>query len=229
MTALREATMGKIKASIDGYEFSIKQEDLARLAGEDAQLDEAAAVQSNKELLEAQRLEQAKIKTEADLLRLEEAKRKATSAKVKAELANEQQNIKDGIAEREAEKEEEDKTPPDFKELTKSKAKSIASGATDTFNRILDVGKQLWDSLAQVTTPGSIFLPLGVLVVFFLLLLPVNGHTRAEWLWLALTGNAHISGGGTADLSPSTGSQAGTVDLSFQQPTTNTFTGVQEL
>ena len=30
--------------------------------------------------------------------------------------------------------------------------------------------------------------------IFWLLLLPVNGHTRIEWLWLALTGNAHIKG-----------------------------------
>jgi hypothetical protein len=49
--------------------------------------------------------------------------------------------------------------------------------------------------LAGLPTPGSIVLPLVVLLVFFALLLPVNGHTRATWLWLVLTGNAHMVGG----------------------------------
>lgn len=46
--------------------------------------------------------------------------------------------------------------------------------------------------LASIPTPGSIVLPLIILVVFFVLLLPVNGHTRLVWLWMVLSGNAVV-------------------------------------
>lgn len=49
--------------------------------------------------------------------------------------------------------------------------------------------------LGSIPTPGGITLPLVILLVFFFLLLPVNGHTRLTWLWLVLSGNAMISGG----------------------------------
>lgn len=47
-------------------------------------------------------------------------------------------------------------------------------------------------TLASLPTPGDLILPLGILLVFFFLLLPVNGHTRLVWIWLVLTGNAEI-------------------------------------
>jgi hypothetical protein len=46
--------------------------------------------------------------------------------------------------------------------------------------------------LASIPTPGSIVLPLIILIVFFVLLLPVNGHTRLVWLWMVLSGNAIV-------------------------------------
>lgn len=49
--------------------------------------------------------------------------------------------------------------------------------------------------LERIPTPGSIMLPLVILLVFFFLLIPVNGHTRLQWLWLVVTGNADIVGG----------------------------------
>ena len=55
------------------------------------------------------------------------------------------------------------------------------------------------DLLARIPTPTSLLFPLVILLVFFFLLIPVNGQTRAVWLWLVLTGNARIgqgSGGG---------------------------------
>lgn len=60
-------------------------------------------------------------------------------------------------------------------------------------------------TLASLPTPGSLILPLGILLVFFFLLLPVNGHTRLVWLWLVLTGNAEIQ-----QQSGSTSSSGGT-------------------
>lgn len=44
--------------------------------------------------------------------------------------------------------------------------------------------------LENIPTPGSIALPLILLLVFFFLLIPVNGHTRFTWLWLVVSGDA---------------------------------------
>lgn len=46
--------------------------------------------------------------------------------------------------------------------------------------------------LAGIPTPGGILFPLVVLLVFFFLLVPVSGHTRAVWLWMVLSGNAQV-------------------------------------
>jgi len=48
--------------------------------------------------------------------------------------------------------------------------------------------------LESTPIPGGIIVPFGILAVLFLVLLPINGHTRLMWLWLALTGNADIGG-----------------------------------
>lgn len=80
----------------------------------------------------------------------------------------------------------------------------------------INAAQRAYDAAANVTSgagaklealpqPGSIALPLTILLTFFFLLLPVNGHTRAVWLWLALTGNADVNnggGGGGGDQTP---------------------------
>lgn len=68
--------------------------------------------------------------------------------------------------------------------------------------------------LAGIPTPGGITLPLVILLVFFFMLVPVNGHTRMTWLWLVLSGNAMISGGtlgesGGAAAAPTSGDSVG--------------------
>lgn len=65
----------------------------------------------------------------------------------------------------------------------------LSNRAYDTTRRGLLAVRNKIESLP---TPGGILLPLGVLFIFFMLLLPVNGHTRLMWLWLAVTGNAEI-------------------------------------
>lgn len=114
-----------------------------------------------------------------------------------------------------------------------------------------NIGK-VWDGtktqLESLPTPGSLLFPLIILLVFFLLLIPVNGHTRLVWIWLVLTGNAEISGsnpnlggiasGSFADITPpansnsngSNGSNPGNPPLQpFVLPSLGTFmTGVQE-
>lgn len=67
----------------------------------------------------------------------------------------------------------------------------------DTADKIRDTAGGFWDSIGRISVPGSIWLPLVILLIFFFLLLPVNGQTRAQWLFLALTGQAHIDTGGS--------------------------------
>lgn len=50
--------------------------------------------------------------------------------------------------------------------------------------------------LENIPTPGSIALPLILLLVFFFFLVPVNGHTRFTWLWLVISGDASTAIGG---------------------------------
>lgn len=46
--------------------------------------------------------------------------------------------------------------------------------------------------IGSFPTPGGLLTPLVILFILFMILLPVNGHTRLMWLWLAITGNAEI-------------------------------------
>ncbi len=60
------------------------------------------------------------------------------------------------------------------------------------FGKTKVAGTRTSNFLDKLPTPGNIALPLGILLLFMLVLLPVNGHTRLMWLWLALTKNAEI-------------------------------------
>lgn len=49
-------------------------------------------------------------------------------------------------------------------------------------------------SIGRIPTIGGIMLPLLALLVLFFLLIQVNGHTRLDWLWLVMIGDAYASG-----------------------------------
>ena len=70
-------------------------------------------------------------------------------------------------------------------------ADRFAAKAFGLGNGVFQGGKG-W--LESKPTPGGIGVPLGILLFFFFLLIPVNGHTRLMWLWLTITGNAQIGG-----------------------------------
>ena len=61
------------------------------------------------------------------------------------------------------------------------------------WSTLTNVGNATKGGLEALPTPGSIAIPLILLLVFFFLLIPINGHTRFVWLWLVLSGNAEIS------------------------------------
>lgn len=45
----------------------------------------------------------------------------------------------------------------------------------------------------SVPTPGGLWIPLIILLVLFVLLIKVAGHSRLNWLWNAVTGNAKLN------------------------------------
>ena len=73
---------------------------------------------------------------------------------------------------------------------------AFAKAANDATNAATQILHGASVKLERLPTPGSLVLPLVILLVFFFLLIPVNGHTRLQWLWLVMTGNAEISGSG---------------------------------
>lgn len=47
-------------------------------------------------------------------------------------------------------------------------------------------------NLGSIPTPGGIWIPFWILVGLYLILIPVNGHPRLNWLWLAIIGTASV-------------------------------------
>lgn len=84
---------------------------------------------------------------------------------------------------------------------------AFEQSASRLINSMSRIARGTGARLGRIPTPGSLMLPLGLLLLFFFLLLPVNGHTRLSWLWLVLTGGAQISGSGSG--SGSNGSDTG--------------------
>lgn len=60
--------------------------------------------------------------------------------------------------------------------------------------------------LEALPQPGSIALPLLVLIVLYLLIQPVNGAPRFVWLWLVIIGQADLPGAGTVSANGSVAS-----------------------
>lgn len=84
----------------------------------------------------------------------------------------------------------------------------VSDSIGSIFKNVFGKGKAKLESLP---TPGNILLPLGILLILFMVLLPVNGHTRLMWLWLALTNNAQI---GNALIPPTANPLAGLTAMS---------------
>lgn len=68
---------------------------------------------------------------------------------------------------------------------------SLQTSATRTTQAVGSIFRGVGIRLGSIPA-GSIVVPLAILLVFFLLLIPVNGHTRFVWLWMVLTGDAVI-------------------------------------
>lgn len=68
--------------------------------------------------------------------------------------------------------------------------KDVVSGPVDAVKETAgDVGAVM----ERVSTPGSILLPVAIVILLFLAVIPVNGYPRFAWLWLVITGNAQLA------------------------------------
>ncbi len=219
MSQARQANMSKIQVSIQDEEMLKKQ----------AKLDDSLDTRLDAEKrLNEERIKQASLKTQQEVHRLEKAKQEASSSSVKSKLQDE-------IIEAKRRKEEEDAKRKAQLDTIKVASASVTAtkevgsavkGAGDlSVKRAQDTLGNVAGTLETVTTPGSIFLPATILIIFFFLLLQVNGMTRAQWLWLSLIGDAKIGASPDATTQPSGqgGSQNGSVDTSGGL----TFYGVQ--
>ena len=95
-------------------------------------------------------------------------------------------------------KREEDATPPE-------------KAANFTYKLAKSGGQAAGSRIAALPAPGDLGFPLLILLVFFFLIVPINGKTRAMWLWEVIVGNARVptvpitpAGGGPDTINPVT-------------------------
>lgn len=70
-----------------------------------------------------------------------------------------------------------------------------ASNAIDQTKR--GIGRRLGSAnrwASHIPTPGGVWVPFLILMSLFLVLFPVNGHTRVKWLFLVILGQAVLPG-----------------------------------
>jgi hypothetical protein len=107
-------------------------------------------------------------------------------------------------------------------ELARTARQAIETGS-DAVRSTQDIIKaqalRVGSVIGGVPIPGDILLPLSILLLFFFVLIAVNGHTRLMWLWLTLTGNASLATGSGTVTTPS-GLTPAQVPSSITQPGT---------
>ena len=138
-------------------------------------------------------------------------------------LKTKQQVEEDNAASDKAAREAQKTTKHRLDELTKQKREEAAKRKADILHtqHVIEQSVKVSDSIGSIfkdvfgkgkakleslPTPGNILLPLTILLILFMVLLPINGHTRLMWLWLALTNNAQI---GNALIPPTANPLAG--------------------
>lgn len=87
---------------------------------------------------------------------------------------------------------EEEKRVADIEAARQQQQQKVQGLAGATLQQAGNIWRNTKVRLGDVPTPGSILLPLAILLLGFFILIPVNGHSRFVWLWLALSGNAQI-------------------------------------
>lgn len=103
----------------------------------------------------------------------------------------------------------------------------------NVFSGVFNQGTQALD---KIPTPGNLKVPVLILLILWLALVSVNGHTRLGWLWLTFIGKAKIqlTNATNAQINqaitqvgqsifPQGGGQQQNTIYNFEQPDTNTI------
>lgn len=102
--------------------------------------------------------------------------------------------LEPGLAPEPPELEEDEETAPGGINRTVRQGYRQAAialrGASLGLNRF---GKRLNTRLGRVPTPGGMWVPIVIVLVLWLAIIPVNGHTRMKWLWMVYMGDAALS------------------------------------
>jgi len=194
MSVKRQAQMASIKAKLE-LEEKLKQQ---------AQNDPELSNLAPEDRLHAEELKKGDLATTLEINRLKRAKAAATTKDIKDKF---QAEIDEAILRRDEEKARQ-----------KEQAETIkhATGVVDVGTKIYNDAKNQVDGVVErgqaavaggaswletKSIPGSIWLPITTLMIFFFFLLPINGKTRAEWLFEAIVGQSSIKnpnyGGGS--------------------------------
>ena len=208
MSTKRQANMASIKANIDIDET--QDQNASNIATQDD------AHKAN--------LVRGELATTLEINRLKKAKAQATTKDVKDKL---QQEIDDAIIRRDEEIARKKAAAETITHATKTAdaATKIVNDANAQIDAVRARGEQFVSGsaswLEQQSVPGSIWLPITVLLLFFFLLLPVNGKTRFAWLFQAIIGQSKIAGSG--------GTGGGSVGEFNSVSPVKTFTGPVQL
>ncbi|SRR5258708_10375073 len=162
----RTKTMGEIQALLDQQ----SSEDAFQEAKDQEELDAAANVSSSSNQLKQN-------------LKDQEKQAVADAKKLKADK-NRQQSLMLHLA----------GLPSKANATLTRSVQNVADQVGNTYRSTKDFASSGWDQLGAIATPGSIWLPVTILLVFFFVVFPVNGHSRFEWWFMAMTGQAEITG-----------------------------------
>lgn len=99
------------------------------------------------------------------------------------------------IQEEENKSEEEQEEKP---ELEPASIQVVKQTAQNEVAFLKGLGQNALKALSAARRPGGLFLPIALLLLFFLVLIPINGYSRLAWLWLVLLGDASITGESTS-------------------------------
>lgn len=91
-------------------------------------------------------------------------------------------------AEREQGKQDE------FEQKEGNAAGEIAGAVRKTADTASNIVRDAQVTLEGLPQPGSLALPIILLLLLFMALIPVNGYPRIYWLWLVVTQNAVLAG-----------------------------------
>ncbi len=93
---------------------------------------------------------------------------------------------------------EEEAAKVKAEEQAKANRPMTVRAAEATIDNAKRIARKADMSVGSLPMPGSIAVPLILLLLLFFVLIQVAGNSRLAWLWLVLTGNAQVAGGSSS-------------------------------